>query len=243
MISLHEKKGAIFDLGSTLIEYENIPWSELFKLSLKRAYDYLPKADIKQPDFDRFYDAFLEHVIKVEEVSLITQKEKDILELFANFLREFDISNSPRFLNNFLDIYYQPVRESIGLKENAVEVLEHFRSKGHKIGLISNTVFPAEYHLEDMRTHKIDKYFDHAMFSSEFPRRKPHPSIYAEMLRKLDISASEAFFIGDRIEIDVLGAKASGIFAILIKKHGRDYGDLSMPDLIIDNLSELLNFY
>ena len=66
MISLKEKKGAIFDLGSTLIEYENIPWSELFKLSLMRAYDFLPKAGIEQPEFNKFYSAFLEHVIEVE---------------------------------------------------------------------------------------------------------------------------------------------------------------------------------
>ncbi len=243
MTSLKDKKAAIFDLGSTLIEYENIPWPELFKLSLKRAHDYLPEANIEQPDFNKFHEVFLDKVIEVEKESNITHKEKDILKLFGNFLSHFGISNNNKFLNKFLEVYYQPVRESIYLKESAMDVLEHYKSKDHKIGLISNTVFPPEYHITDMKKFEIDHFFDHIIFSSRFPRRKPHPSIYTEMLRVLDISASDAFFIGDRIEIDVLGAKSSSIYSILLRKKGREYDDLSLPDLVIDKLSELLKYY
>ncbi|HER00323.1 MAG TPA: HAD family hydrolase [candidate division Zixibacteria bacterium] len=243
MTSLKEKEAAIFDLGSTLIEYENIPWPDLFKLSLKRAHKYLQETDTQPPEFDKFYEVFLYKVVEVEKESNITHKEKDILKLFESFLLHLGISNNSDFLEKFLEVYYQPVRESIYLKTGALEVLEYFKSNGHKIGLISNTVFPPEYHLEDMRKFGIDRFFDHVIFSSAFPRRKPHPSIYIEMLRELDISASKAFFIGDRVEIDVLGAKNCGVFSILLRKKGREYDDLSLPDLVIDNLSELLKYY
>ncbi|NIP44114.1 MAG: HAD family hydrolase [candidate division Zixibacteria bacterium] len=243
MTPLKEKDAAIFDLGSTLIEYENIPWPDLFKLSLQRAHKYLHEVDIEPPEFDKFHEVFLEKVIEVEKESNVTHKEKDILKLFESFLSYFGISNNSDFLEKFLEVYYQPVRESIYLKEGAMDVLDYYKSNGHKIGLISNTVFPPEYHLEDMRKFGIDKFFDHLIFSSAFPRRKPHPSIYTEMLRVLDISASKAFFIGDRVEIDVLGAKNCGVFSILLRKKGREYSDLSLPDLVIDNLSELLKYY
>jgi FMN phosphatase YigB (HAD superfamily) len=240
---LRKRKGALFDLGSTLIEYENIPWSELFRMSLERAYGYLPAENIVRPDFDDFYQAFLDQVVAVEEKSDETQIEIDIFEVFSKFLSHFNMPNDSEFLDRFLRNYYSPVRENMSLKENALETLKYFNSHGHKIGLISNTVFPPEFHQEDMRSLDIEQYFDEIIFSSDFHYRKPHPSIYNKMLRMLDISASEAFFTGDRIEIDVLGAKTIGMFSVLLKKKGRKYEDIETPDLVIENLIELLEYY
>ncbi len=243
MIELKNKKAALFDLGSTLIEYENIPWDDIYVLCLKRAYEFLGLENISQPDCDKFYQAFLRMVITAEMESLTTCREKDVFELFRNFLASFGINGDPDFHERFLKAYYQPIRENLTLKKNAVRVLEHYRARGHKLGLISNTVFPSEYHKEDMRHFGIYDYFDHMLFSSEYPYRKPHKSIFEEMLRKLDISAPEAFFVGDRLEIDILGAKKSGIYSILIFKRGREYDDLAAADLVIENLSELIDKY
>lgn len=240
---LRKRKGALFDLGSTLIEYENISWPELFRLGLERAYGYLSVGNIDRPDFEDFYQAFLDQVISAEEKSNETQIEVDIVDIFGKFLSSFEMPNDREFVYRFLQKYYEPVREHISLKENALDILEHFKKHGHKIGLISNTVFPPEFHLEDMRGFKIDHYFDQMIFSSEFHYRKPHSSIYNKMLRMLDISASKAFFTGDRIEIDVQGAKTIGMLSVLLKKKGREYNDLEAPDLVIDNLIELLEYY
>lgn len=240
---LRKRKGALFDLGSTLIEYENIPWPELFRMGLKRAYGYLPVENISRPDFDEFYDAFLNQVVSVEEKSDETQLEIDIFDVFGKFLSGFNMPHDRDFVYRFLRNYYSPVRENMSLKENALNILDHFQKHGHKIGLISNTVFPPEFHREDMQSLDLDQYFDYMIFSSEFHYRKPHPSIYNKMLRMLDISAPEAFFTGDRIEIDVQGAKTIGMLSVLLKKKGREYGDLESPDLVIENLIELLEYY
>ena len=142
-----------------------------------------------------------------------------------------------------MQAYYLPIRENLTLKEGAVETLEFFKSKGLKIGLISNTIFPKEYHLQDMRHYGIDKYFDAMLFSCETEYRKPHLSIFNDMLARLDISASKAFFIGDRMEVDIAGAKNAGLTAILLRKPERDYGNISSADLVINNLNELIDNY
>jgi HAD superfamily hydrolase (TIGR01549 family) len=243
MMELKSKKAALFDLGSTLIEYENIPWDDIYVLCLKRAYDYLGLENINRPEWDKFYQAFLKMVIAAEMESLTTYREKDVFELFRNYLASFGIDGDSGFHERFLKAYYRPIRENLTLKKNAREVLEYCRAQGHKLGLISNTIFPSQYHKQDMRDFGIYDYFDHMLFSSEYAYRKPHQSIFEEMLRKLDISAPEAFFVGDRPEIDILGAKNSGIYSILILKRGREYDDLTAADLVIENLSELIDNY
>jgi len=243
MQKLREKKGAIFDLGSTLIEYENIPWPRLFELSLKRAHENLPRMQADPPEWATFYPTFLDMVIAKEKISNETHVEQNIMKLFRDFLEHFELRGDEEFVSAFLDIYYQPIRESLTLKDGAKNVLDRFKSNGQKLGLISNTVFPPEYHLADMKHFGIYEYFDHMIFSSRFPYRKPHLSIYEDMLRSLDILPSEAFFVGDRLEVDVLGANNAGLFSILIRKAGRDYGDLSAADLVIDELSDLIDQY
>ncbi len=243
MRKLRELKGAIFDLGSTLIEYENIPWPKLFEMSLKRAHASLPAMKVSSPEWATFYPGFLEMVIEKEKISDKTHVEQDIMKLFGEFLEHFELPGDDDFVSEFLKVYYQPVRESISLKDGAIDLLEHFRGNGHKIGLISNTVFPPDYHLTDMKNHGIYEYFDYKVFSSRFPYRKPHRAIYDHVSSKLDISPSEAFFVGDRLEIDVLGANNAGLYSILIRKPGREYGDTSAADLVIDNLSDLIDYY
>jgi putative hydrolase of the HAD superfamily len=123
------------------------------------------------------------------------------------------------------------------------EVLEFYKQRGHKLGLISNTVFPEKYHYEDMQHFGIYDYFDEIIFSSEFSHRKPHPSIFEHVLTKLDISANQAFFVGDRMDIDIVGAKNAGLFAVLKKKPGRECDHDGEADLVIDDLRELIENY
>lgn len=240
---LTDKTAALFDLGSTLIEYENIPWSVIYGICLKSAYEFLRTANFDVPPWEPFVGNFEQEAERVNQESLLTQREKNIHEFFREFLAQYGIRGEAEFEENFLQAYYKPIRDNLTLKDGAVEILEFFKSGGLKIGLVSNTIFPKAYHLQDMAHFKIDKYFDAMLFSCETEYRKPHPSIFNDMLAMLDISPSKAFFIGDRIEIDIAGAGNAGISAVLLRKPERDYRNLSSADLVINNLTELIEYY
>ncbi len=53
--------------------------------------------------------------------------------------------------------------------------------------------------------------FQAIVISDGFGRRKPHPSIFHEALRQLDVDASDALFVGDSVSDDVAGASAVGM--------------------------------
>ena len=53
-------KGIIFDLGSTLLEYENIPWDELNIRCLEAGYDFIREEKINSPPFNEIVRQYVE---------------------------------------------------------------------------------------------------------------------------------------------------------------------------------------
>ncbi|MBD3382660.1 MAG: HAD-IA family hydrolase [candidate division Zixibacteria bacterium] len=240
---LTEKKAALFDLGSTLIEYENISWNDVYKLSIMEGFKLLEGHNFLFSEKSKLMEGFVSVVNEMIAHSMEIQKEPDLRRFFIDFFKKHEHDLSDEIYDDFLEHYYQPIRDHLSLIPGAIDVLHFFKSKGCKLGLISNTVFPQRYHYEDMQNFGVLEFFDEIVFSSEFEYRKPHPAIFEHVLRKLDISADQAFFVGDRVDVDVAGAKNAGITAILKLKSDRVYENHGKADLIIDDLAELIENY
>jgi putative hydrolase of the HAD superfamily len=58
--------------------------------------------------------------------------------------------------------------------------------------------------------------FDAVVTSVELGWRKPHPAVYAEALRRLGITASNAIFVGDTFAPDYASPRLAGMSAFLI---------------------------
>jgi putative hydrolase of the HAD superfamily len=123
-------------------------------------------------------------------------------------------------------------------------VLDAIHKMGYKIGLISNVNSRGQVP-QNLTQYGIIQYFNPIVLSSEYRRRKPDPSIFHYAARLSNTPASECIYIGDRIARDVLGAKRAGYkYAIQIHhefKHGEE-DDGATPDLIIQNMNELVDF-
>ena len=58
-------KAILFDLGSTLIEYENHDWMELGKNGIKAAHPYLKELFPAIPEVDTFGPTFYQHLREI----------------------------------------------------------------------------------------------------------------------------------------------------------------------------------
>jgi putative hydrolase of the HAD superfamily len=70
---------------------------------------------------------------------------------------------------------------------------------------------------------------DQVVFCVEAGKRKPDPLIFEYALRKLGVSPSEAWFIGDDPVWDVLGAKNAGIQPVLFDADGHSEAIAGVP--------------
>jgi putative hydrolase of the HAD superfamily len=63
-------------------------------------------------------------------------------------------------------------------------------------------------------------YFDVVVDSALVGVEKPDPAIFRAALEVLEVPPAEALYLGDLYDVDVLGAKAAGIPAVLLVPPG-----------------------
>ena len=135
-------KGILFDLGSTLIEFDNTEWDKLETASVKQGYEFLVKRGYRLPEWEIFGKNFLTEFHQAWQKAQESLIEVKLPEWVTNFLVRFGISSPDGQALEFLKHYYEPISRQITLIDGAKEVLEHFKNQNLKIGLVSNSSFP-----------------------------------------------------------------------------------------------------
>jgi putative hydrolase of the HAD superfamily len=102
------------------------------------------------------------------------------------------------------------------LYDDALPALADLRSRGLRIGLLSNSSRDLDAFVVH---HGLD--VDAALTSHRHGKTKPHQAIFLALLERLGVQAAEAAMVGDTIEDDVEGARAVGMHAVLIDREGR----------------------
>ena len=242
MEKLHPK-AVIFDLGSTLIEYEAIPWEDLIIECVESGRLYLLSIGFQPPDKSVFQKIFHKVINEYRSIALSELIEWNVLDAIAKILKILSIPVSEDLTNNFFDAFYEPVHKRLFVYEDTVKVLKKLKSKFDKVGLVSNTIFPERIHLDEITRFGIEPYLDFKIFSSTFGYRKPHPSIFLNAAELSGCNPSDCVYIGDRYYEDVQGPDKIGMPSILKFKENRDYPkDYKNSLRVIYNLSELSNF-
>jgi len=106
--------------------------------------------------------------------------------------------------------------ENFDLYEDALPVIADLRSRGLKIGLVSNCARDLDAFVVH---HALD--VDCALTSRAHGWTKPHPTIFQAALQLLGVEPEEAVMVGDSVEDDVEGALALGMRAFLIDRENR----------------------
>ncbi|MGH8003846.1 MAG: HAD family hydrolase, partial [Limisphaerales bacterium] len=216
-------KGILFDMGSTLLEFENHSWEELDGRSISAAYEFLKKSSHGLPEFSGFEKSFRSVLAEYWSSTAQTLEEKPLVQLLELGLARAGFERNGLNMEELGRVFYQPIRNQISEYDDALEVLEWLQSKNLVLAVVSNSIFPREYHLEDLRAFGLAPFFQTALFSSEIGRRKPHPEIFHRALRDLSLRPEEVIFVGDRMREDVLGPQELGIRAVLKHHPKRDY--------------------
>ena len=100
----------------------------------------------------------------------------------------------------------------------APAVLADLKSRGLRIGLISNTGRTPGYALREVLARLgLAQSIDVMVFSNEHGYCKPQTSIFEELRRGLGVGYEEMMFVGDNLYVDVHGAQRCGIRAVHFK--------------------------
>jgi len=185
-----------------------LPYGKMIGLLKKASENKIPwykNIDDEKEFFKRYY-----------KYLLLNEGVKDDLELRSKSL--FD----ELWCNNDRIIYPE-----------VIEVLEYFKSKGYKMGVISDTSPSLEYTLQQLG---LANYFTSFTASSLVGASKPSPIIFNSALNAQNVKASDSLYVDD-YDVEADGARELGFTSFLIDRSGQNKNKWT-----INNLKEIVSY-
>jgi putative hydrolase of the HAD superfamily len=125
------------------------------------------------------------------------------------------------------------------VRERTADTLEELRRRGYRLGVISNADGRVEALLESVG---LRPHFELVIDSGVVGIDKPDPRIFHLAAERMGVEPAEALYVGDIYEIDVQGARAAGMGAVLIdplwKRDGLDCDRIRAIHDLLDLLPE-----
>ena len=118
-----------------------------------------------------------------------------------------------------MDWYRQGYDEGRRAVPGAAAVLEALRQRQVVIAVLTNHYSEVEQRqkLADCGlTHLVDRLF----VSAEMGLTKPDPAAFEAVLEACGTGAAEAVMVGDSLTTDIAGARAAGLRAVWLNRHG-----------------------
>lgn len=123
-------------------------------------------------------------------------------------------------------------------------LFERLHADGLRVGVLSNTIWPREWHVAFFERDGVYDLVDGDVYTSEIPWTKPSPHAFRAAMDAVGVTEpARCLYVGDRLFDDVYGAHQAGMLAVHIPlsdipaaQAGHTEGS---PDGVIHALSEL----
>jgi putative hydrolase of the HAD superfamily len=235
-------QAVVFDLGGTLLDFDpdRLPWLEWERAGLEHAYAYLTAQGHPLPQ-NTFFAHFIDGLPERWERAAQGGDNLRLGDVMREACTACGVSPTDAEIDDAIARYIAPLDARVVIFDDTLDTLRALRTRKLKLGLVSNTMWPARYHRDELDRFGLTPYLDHTIFSAEAGVWKPQPGIYCLSLAALDVSAEEAIFVGDMPEHDIVGAQRVGMRGIY-KRNRSFVPDGVCPDAVITQLAELVPF-
>ena len=227
-------KGVLIDYGGTLVEELGFDARAGNEVLLSRA-------------------AYRPQHVDLEDV---LARAKKISAEVADRRDEFNIETPwptlTRLIHDFLGIRFtdpMPELEMAFWKASvktapmpgAREALEELHQYGVPVGVVSNCSFGQDVIRYELGKYGLADHLAFVMVSAEYSVRKPNPLLFDTAAAKLGVESKNVWFVGDRLDYDVAGAKSAGMKAIWF--NAQDQGTEGDADLRAANWGDVMRCF
>jgi putative hydrolase of the HAD superfamily len=227
-------EAVIFDWGGTLTRWHDVDF-HAESLALAQAVVHRDDADEHPVPADlgaRLHQAGT----AVWGRSRDHQQSSTIADLFT----EAGLDHDPDLLDAYFDFWVPHTATDPEVRP----LFEALRERGIKVGVLSNTIWPREWHRGFFERDGVLDLIDGDVYTSEIPWTKPSPHAFAAAMEAVGATDPGAcVYVGDRLFDDVWGAQQAGMRAIHVplsniprEQVGHTEGE---PDAVVRRLAEI----
>jgi putative hydrolase of the HAD superfamily len=218
-------QAVIFDWGGTLTPWHVVDHEALWNQVCEQHY---PAAEAAE----------LAAAVRAAEIAgwRLAEREQRSASL-ADIFAQAEFTPSPELLAT----YFAAWEPHTWTDPDVLPLLRELRSRGIKVGVLSNTMWPRDAHEQIFIRDEVLALLDGAVYSSEIPWVKPHPEAFRAAMSAIGATEpASCVFVGDRPYDDIHGAKGVGMRAVLVPNDSVPPFDEAKPDAVITRLSDLL---
>ena len=194
-----------------------------------------------QISLEAFVDALFWSWQEAERIRGEAHREVPAPERFGMMLAHLGLGQGrvpPEATQVLLATHMRELSKAVVFPEHHRELLRELRSR-HRLAVVSNFDYTPTARLVLEREGVADL-FETIVISDEVGWRKPKPVIFELALRRLAIGAGDALFVGDRADIDVVGAQGVGMASAWINREAALLPEgMTPPEFEIRDLAEL----
>jgi putative hydrolase of the HAD superfamily len=228
-------EAVIFDWGGTLSIWVDIDIEDMWRLAARHV----------APEREQ---ELMAELISVEARSWdrvhTDQRSTRLVDLLSEASRVVGVDVAAALLEEAAGHHLDAWTPHIRHDPEAGNVLRELRDRGLRIGLLSNTHWPRQFHERFLERDGLAGLIDARFYTSEMEFVKPHPSGFKAVLDALEVADPRAaVFVGDRLHDDIRGAQNAGLRAVWIRNANVGVppvaGNAVEPDAVIESLSDL----
>lgn len=236
----------LFDLFDTLVRFERerMPEIEINGKAVRSSAGLLHgilKTQCPEIGLDRCYEALGESWREAERLRAIDHREVAADARFAHFFRTLGLEESALpdgFGRSLIDAHRNALGKAAEFPPHHGPLLRRLAQR-YKLAVVSNFDYTPTA-LDILERAGVTDLFQTIVVSDEIGWRKPRRDIFDAALHRLGVRASDSLFVGDRADMDVLGAQQIGMDAAWINRDGEPLpAGIKPPTYEIRDLGEL----
>ena len=224
-----EVASVIFDWGGTLTPWHDIDFTgeaeALARAVVAAEGDPAHHAALLRAAADTAWGRSRDH-----------QQSATLAWLFA----EAGLDHDPALLHAYQEFWEPHTRTD----PEVAPVWRTLRERGIRVGVLSNTLWPREWHRAFFARDGVLDLMDGDVYTSEVPWTKPSPLAFRAAMAAVGVDDPAAcVYVGDRLFDDVWGAQNAGMRAIHVPHSRIPRGQIGhaegRPDAVAHRLSDI----
>jgi HAD superfamily hydrolase (TIGR01549 family) len=232
-------EAVLFDLGDTLRHLQMLSPRALMRTAAVTFHQRLLQQGNHLPRFPVYHRHLRRHMICEFIRSRLARRELRVVWMLQRAHQRLGVSIASDEMTRLVNECVQVIRRFSRTEPDAITSLTVLRDSGYKLGLVSNTVFPAGSIDADLEDEGLLPFFPVRVYSSDVGYMKPDPRIFRIALERVGVASERAMFVGDRLDKDVRGAGRLGMRTVLIVQEDSKPRGRGRPDHVIHSLAEI----
>ena len=239
-------RAVLFDLFDTLVRLDRtrLPLVSVngreIRSSVGRLHQVL-SASAPHVTLEALHGAMGESWKEAERLRAIDHREVAAPERFAHLFRCLSLDPdacAPGLITTLIETHRAELAKAIEFPPHYRALLDDLRGR-YRMAVVSNFDYTPTA-LGILRQAGIVEHFELIVVSDAVGWRKPAATIFRQTLDRMELAPADALFVGDRIDIDVAGARALGMDAAWVNPDAEPVPPgLAPPTYDLRDLAEL----